>query len=90
MRTSLTGAARADKEQGDRLSVDSRCFCVYPRRVIFAVWLVIGSVFGLICGLLAVGRNRSATGWFLMGLLFGPFAVAALFLKQRRQEPSFL
>jgi hypothetical protein len=86
----LTGAAPADKEQGDRESVDSTSFCVYPRRVIFAIWLVIGSVFGLICGLLAVGRNRSATGWFFMGLLFGPFAIAALFLKERRGEPSFL
>jgi hypothetical protein len=86
----LTGAASADKEQSDRESVDSTGFCVYPRRVIFAIWLVIGSVFGLISGLLAVGRNRSATGWFFMGLLFGPFAVAGLFLKQRRGEPSFL
>jgi hypothetical protein len=86
----LTGAAPSDKEQGDGESVDSTSFCVYPRRVIFAIWLVIGSVFGLICGLLAVGRNRSATGWFFMGLLFGPFAIAALFLRERRGEPSFL
>ena len=58
--------------------------------MIVAIWLVIGSAFGLICGLLAVGRNRSATGWFFVGLLFGPFALVALLLMQRREEPSFL
>lgn len=62
----------------------------YPRPVILALWLVIGSVFGLACGLLAVGRNRSAVGWFFTGLVIGPIALVSLVIRQRREEPSFL
>ena len=58
--------------------------------MIFAIWLVIGSVFGFVCGQLAVGRNRSAVGWYFLGLVVGPIALVWLLVAQRRQEPSFL
>ncbi|MGH2784600.1 MAG: hypothetical protein ACRDJ1_05030 [Actinomycetota bacterium] len=55
-----------------------------------AIWLMVGSAFGLIAGLLAIRRNRSATGWFLMGLLIGPIALVWLLAQQRSEEPGFL
>ena len=51
---------------------------------------MVGSVFGLICGLLAVRRNRSAVGWFVMGGLVGPIALVTILVQQRRDEPAFL
>lgn len=49
-----------------------------------------GAVFGLVCGLLAIRRNRSAVGWFLMGLLVGPIALVWLLAQRRQDEPAFL
>lgn len=49
-----------------------------------------GSVFGLICGLLAIKRNRGAVMWFMLGLIFGPIALLWVALQQRRDEPAFL
>ena len=51
---------------------------------------MVGSVFGLICGLLAIRRNRSAVGWFAMGGLFGPVALVTILVQKRRDEPAFL
>lgn len=58
--------------------------------VIAAIWLMIGSVFGLVCGLLAIRRNRSAVAWFLLGLIFGPIALIWISVQRRREQPAFL
>jgi hypothetical protein len=58
--------------------------------VLAAIWLMVGSVFGLVCGLLAIKRNRSAVLWFVLGLIAGPIALLAVLLQQRRDEPAFL
>jgi hypothetical protein len=70
--------------------VDSRRNRVYPRAVLLAIWLMAGAIFGLVCGLLAIRRNRSAAGWFIMGLLIGPIALVWLLVQRRRDEPAFL
>ena len=45
----------------------------------FAVY-VIALVFGVVASIIAFGKGRNSLGWFLAGLLIGPFAlvVAAL------------
>jgi hypothetical protein len=58
--------------------------------VIFAIWLLAGAAFGLACGLLAVRKNRTASGWFMLGLLVGPFALGAMLTRERRDRPAFL
>jgi hypothetical protein len=58
--------------------------------MLFAIWLMVGAAFGLACGLMAIRKNRSGTGWFLAGLLTGPVALIALFTRERREQPSFL
>ena len=55
-----------------------------------AIWLMVGAVFGLICGLLAIRRNRTAVGWFILGLGTGPIALVWLLTQRRREEPAFL
>lgn len=58
--------------------------------VIAAIWLIVGSIFGLLCGLLAIRRNRSAVGWFMLGLISGPIALIWLFTRRRAEQPAFL
>jgi hypothetical protein len=58
--------------------------------VLLAIWLMAGAVFGLLCGLLAIRRNRSAVGWFIMGMATGPIALVWLLVQRRRDEPAFL
>jgi hypothetical protein len=58
--------------------------------VLLAIWLMAGAVFGLLCGLLAIRRNRSAVGWFIMGMAIGPIALVWLLVQRRRDEPAFL
>jgi hypothetical protein len=58
--------------------------------VIFALWLIFGSAFGLACGLRAIPKNRTASGWFMLGLIFGPIALVGLITRDRREHPAFL
>jgi hypothetical protein len=58
--------------------------------MIFALWLMLGAVFGLACGLLAVRKNRTATGWFMLGLILGPIALGVMLTRERREQPAFL
>jgi hypothetical protein len=58
--------------------------------VLFAIWLMVGAAFGLACGLMAIRQNRSASGWFLVGLTTGPIGLIVLMTRQRRERPSFL
>lgn len=70
--------------------VDSRSGPVYPAAVPYAIWLMVGGLFGLACGLLAVRRNRSSALWFMLGLASGPIALVALLVMSRRERPAFL
>jgi hypothetical protein len=58
--------------------------------VLLAIWLMVGAVFGLVCGMLAIRRNRSAVGWFIMGTAIGPLALVWLLIQRRGDEPAFL
>ena len=58
--------------------------------MLFAIWLMAGSVFGLLCGLKAIGKNRSATAWFMAGLLTGPIALIVLLTRERHEQQAFL
>ena len=58
--------------------------------MLFAIWLMVGAAFGLLCGLMAIRRNRTGTGWFLLGLVTGPIALIVLMTRDRRERPAFL
>jgi len=55
-----------------------------------AIWLMAGALFGLACGLLAIRKNRTASGWFMLGLITGPVALAVVLTRPYRDTPSFL
>ena len=55
--------------------------------VVLYQYLLVLAVFWLVCAAfsaaLAYARGRSAVGWFLLALLFGPFALLVVFFKHR-------
>lgn len=55
--------------------------------VVLLFWLL----FGFFSAALAAHRNRSAFGWFLIGVLFGPFGLlVALFPPLEKRQPTSL
>jgi hypothetical protein len=56
----------------------------------YAIWLMTGAAFGLACGLIAIRRNRSGAGWFLIGLVVGPIGLALILTRPYRDSPSLL
>lgn len=52
--------------------------------------MMLGAAFGLACGLRAITKNRSATAWFMGGLITGPIALIAIITRERREQPAFL
>jgi hypothetical protein len=43
-------------------------------------YLILWGFFAIIAGVIAANKNRSAVGWFCLGLLFRPFAWAVALL----------
>lgn len=51
---------------------------------------MVGAAFGLACGLRAIPKNRSASAWFMAGLISGPIALVVLLTRERLDQPAFL
>jgi hypothetical protein len=47
-----------------------------------AIWLL----FGVVAAIIASKKGRSGCGWFLLGVLFGPFSLVVTLLPSRSQE----
>lgn len=46
-------------------------------------WVLLWGFFGLVSAMVAANKGRSGCGWFVLGILFGPFAfVAALVIAK--------
>jgi CHASE2 domain-containing sensor protein len=39
--------------------------------------LIVWGLMGLVCALIARSKNRSAIGWFILGIFFGPIGILA-------------
>lgn len=52
--------------------------------MLFPIWMIAGGVFGIVTGWLAVGKNRPALPWWVLGVLIGPFAIVALQIRGPR------
>ena len=48
--------------------------------------LIIIICFGLICAILAYQKGRNWAGWFLLGILFGPFSVIILLILGDKRQ----
>jgi len=60
------------------------------RPMLLAIWLMVGAVFGFFSGWFAIRKNRSASAWFVSGLLFGPITLVAILTRDHRDVPAFL
>ncbi len=54
-----------------------------------AIWLVT-IIFGIVASVIAYGKGRNSLGWFIAGLLMGPFALVVVFLPPEEKEGMFV
>ena len=40
--------------------------------------IIFMTLFGITCGVIAIGKNRNGVGWFIAGFFLGIFAVAMI------------
>jgi hypothetical protein len=50
--------------------------------------LVIWSLFGVACAIIAANKNRSGFGWFLLGIILGPFGLLFALLVSKIEPPT--
>jgi ribosomal protein L40E len=50
--------------------------------------LLIWAVFGIVCALVASNKDRSVFGWFIMGVMFGPFGLLFILLSPNLKNVS--
>jgi hypothetical protein len=51
---------------------------------VVVIWLL----FGVIASVIAMNRGCSGFGWFLLGIVLGPFAIALAFMPKKTEAPS--
>lgn len=51
------------------------------------MWFLIWVAFAIICAIIASNKNRSAVGWFILGLIFGIFALIVIACLSRLDVP---
>jgi hypothetical protein len=51
---------------------------------IVMIWLL----FGFVAMIIAGSKERNGCGWFLLGCLFGPFALVVLALPSLKKDPN--
>ncbi|MHB8511943.1 MAG: hypothetical protein ACYDCC_07135 [Actinomycetota bacterium] len=52
------------------------------------LWMIVGSIFGVVCGIMAIPRNRSCIPWWFLGVLSGPIALGVLLRAGHRSGPK--
>lgn len=55
-----------------------------------SMYILVAIVFGIVTGIVARSKGRSSLGWFIAGLLIGPFALVVAVLPARPREGVFL
>lgn len=51
--------------------------------------LVVAFVFAAVASIIAHGKGRNSLGWFIAGLLIGPFALVVAFLRPVVREGQY-
>ena len=51
-----------------------------------SMYVVVAIVFGVVSGIVARSKGRSSLGWFVAGLLIGPFALVVAVLPAKPKE----
>ncbi len=45
--------------------------------------LILWLLFGIVCAMISTSKGRSGCGWFLLGVLIGPFAIVVAVLPSK-------
>lgn len=51
-----------------------------------SMYVVVAIVFGVVSGIVGRSKGRSSLGWFIAGLLIGPFALVVAVLPAKPRE----
>jgi hypothetical protein len=51
-----------------------------------SMYILVAVVFGVVAGILARAKGRNSVGWFIAGLLIGPFALVVAVMPPRVRE----
>jgi len=54
--------------------------------MIYMIILLVSILFGLLLRAIAVKRGANQIFWFVMGVVFGPFALPFIFLVRREHD----
>jgi len=49
-------------------------------------FLIIWFLFGLVCAIVATNKGRNGCGWFLLGVLLGPFGFIMALVMPKNEE----
>ncbi len=55
-----------------------------------SMYILVTIIFGVVSAIVARTRGRSIIGWFLAGLLLGPFALIVAVLPPRPKEGEYV
>jgi len=55
-----------------------------------SMYILVTIIFGVVSALVARTRGRSVLGWFLAGLILGPFGLIVVALPPRPKEGEFV
>jgi len=53
------------------------------------MYIIVAIIFGVVSGTVACDKGRSAIGWFLAGLMIGPFALAVIALPTKPKSGRY-
>jgi len=51
-----------------------------------SMYFLVGIAFAVVAAIIARGKGRNTVGWFLVGLVVGPFALISVVLPARVRE----
>jgi len=54
------------------------------------IYVIVAFVFGVVASVVAYGKGRNSLGWFVAGLLIGPFSLIVTALPRVANEGRFV
>ena len=55
-----------------------------------SMYILVAILFGVVSAVIARSKGRTAIGWFLVGLIIGPFSLIVAVLPVRPQDGRFI
>jgi hypothetical protein len=55
-----------------------------------SMYILVAVLFGVVAGVISRSKGRSVIGWFLVGLIIGPFSLIVAVLPVKPQDGRFI